>query len=85
VWRDDPGVLDRRSALAGDEDLHAFAEALDDRFVFVDLRSPEPGMGFSWGRYGPRTEIRRHGYVRLFAYARPERKPGLLSRLFARS
>jgi cell wall assembly regulator SMI1 len=84
VWRDDPGVLDRPAALAGDEDLHAFADALDDRFVFVDLRSPEPGMGFSWGRYGPRTEVRRHGYVRLFAYARPERKPGLLTRLFGR-
>ena len=85
VWRENPGVLDREAALAGDEDLRAFAAALDDRFVFVDLRSPEVGMGFSWGRYGPRTEIRRHGYQRLFAYARPERKAGLLSRLFARS
>jgi hypothetical protein len=39
-------------------------------------------MGFSWGRFSPRTEIRRDGYERLFAYARSEKKPGLLSRLF---
>ena len=39
-------------------------------------------MGFSWGRHGPRTELRRHGYERLFAYAPPEEKPGLLRRLF---
>lgn len=38
-------------------------------------------MGVSWGRFGPRTELRRHGYERLFAYAPPEKKPGLLSRL----
>jgi hypothetical protein len=39
-------------------------------------------MGVSWGRFGPRTELRRHGYERLFAHAPPEKKPGLLSRLF---
>jgi cell wall assembly regulator SMI1 len=81
VWRQNPGTLDHASALAGDEDMHAFASELGDRFLIVDLRSPEIGMGFSWGRYGPRTEVRRHGYERLFAYARPERQPGLLRRL----
>jgi hypothetical protein len=82
VWRTNPGTLGHNEALAADDSLRAFAAGLDDRFVFVDLRSPELGMGFSWGRFGPRTEIRRHGYERLFAYARPEKKPGLLSRLF---
>jgi cell wall assembly regulator SMI1 len=82
VWRTNPGVLDHDTALAGDSDLRAFASELDDRFVFVDLREPEIGMGFSWGRYGPRTRVRRHGYERLFAYARPEQKSGLLRRLF---
>ena len=82
VWGTNPGALDHATALAGDEPLRAFASELDDRFVFVDLRAPEIGMGFSWGRYGARTEVRRHGYERLFAYARPEKQPGLLRRLF---
>jgi hypothetical protein len=41
-------------------------------------------MGFSWGRYGPVTELRRGGYRRLFAYAPPDRKPGLLRRFLDR-
>ena len=85
VWRENPGALDHTAALAADERLRAFAAELDERWTFVDLRSPEVGMGFSWGRFGPRTEVRRHGYDPLFAYARPERKPGLLSRLFGRA
>jgi hypothetical protein len=83
VWRDNPGTLEHSAALAGDEQLSSFAAELDDRFTFVDLRSPPVGMGFSWGRYGPRTELRRHGCERLFAYAPPEKKPGLLRRLLA--
>jgi len=39
-------------------------------------------MGFSWGRYGPPTDVRRRGFLRLFAYAPPERKPGLVRRIF---
>jgi hypothetical protein len=81
VWRNNPGTLDHTAALEGDDVMRTFAAELDERFLFVDLRSPEIGMGFSWGRYGPRTEVRRHGYERLFAYARREGKPGLLSRL----
>jgi hypothetical protein len=38
------------------------------------------GMGFSWGRYGPKTEVRRHGDERVFAYAPPV-KVSLWSRL----
>jgi hypothetical protein len=84
VWRANPGVLDHAAALAGDDELRAFATSLDERYEFVDLRTPEIGMGVSWGRYGSRTEIRRHGHVRLFAYARSEKKPGVLGRLFGR-
>jgi hypothetical protein len=84
VWRMNPGALEHEDALAGDADLRAFASSLDETFQLVDLRSPALGMGFSWGRYGPRTEVRRHGYTRIFAYARPEKKPGLLSRMFGR-
>jgi hypothetical protein len=56
---------------AGDERLSAFAAELDDRFTFVDLRSSPVGMGFSWGRHGPRTDVP------------PEKSPGFLRRLFA--
>jgi hypothetical protein len=83
IWHDNPGTLDRAAARAGDADLSAFAAALDDRFTFADLRTAEVGMGFSWGRHGPRTELRRHGHQRLFAYAPAERKPRLLRRLLS--
>ena len=82
VWRTNPCTLDHAAALAGDEELRAFAAELDERFVFVDLRAPVRGDGFSWGRYGPRTELRRHGAARLFACAEPEPKPR--RRLFGR-
>jgi hypothetical protein len=75
VWRTNPGTLDHAAGLSGDAELRAFASELDERFLFVDLRSPASGDGFSWGRYGPRTELRRHGFERLFAYAPPEQKP----------
>jgi hypothetical protein len=39
-------------------------------------------MGFSLGRYGLGTEVRRHGSEALFAYRQPERESGLLKRLF---
>ncbi len=82
VWRENPATLNHAAAAAGDEQLRSFAAELDERFVFVDLRSPEVGMGFSWGRYGPQTELRRYRYERLFAYAPPEKEPGLLRRMF---
>jgi hypothetical protein len=84
VWSTNPGTIDHAAALAGDEQLSAFAAQLGDRFTFVDLRDPQIGMGFSWGRYGPRTEVRRHGFERLFAYAPPQKKAGMLSRLLGR-
>jgi len=80
VWRANPDTLDHSAALAADDDLRAFATELDERFVFVDLRSPASGDGFAWGRYGPGNEVRRHGYERLFAYAPTERKRRLFGR-----
>jgi SMI1 / KNR4 family (SUKH-1) len=74
-------TLDQTAAAAADEDLRAFAVELGEGWTFVDLREPEVGLGFTWGRYGPRTEVRRHGYERLFALSRPEQKPGFLARL----
>ncbi|MFL5927546.1 MAG: SMI1/KNR4 family protein [Gaiellaceae bacterium] len=79
-----PPLLDRGAALAADDELRAFAATLDERFVFADLRAATPGRGFEWGRYGPRTEVRRHGFARLWALAPPERRPGLMQRRLRR-
>ncbi len=69
IWRENPGVVSHAECLAsGDPDLIAFASSLDDSFLFVDLRKPRLGDGFSWGRYGASTVNRRFGEKRLFAY-----------------
>jgi hypothetical protein len=82
IWRTNPGVIGRDAALGADVEMSAFAATLGEEFDIVDLRAPQAGMGFAWGRHGPRTELRRHGYVRLFAYGPPEEKPqGFFSRL----
>ena len=82
VWRKNPGVLDHATCLASDDAaLAAFARELDPSFQVVDMRAPEVGFGFSWGRYGPRTEVRRFGDRRIFAVRKPD---GLLARLFRR-
>jgi hypothetical protein len=84
VWRKNPGVIDQPSAaVLSDAELRSFATALPEHFQIVDLRNASPGMGFSWGRYGPRTEIRRHGYERIFGYAKPP-KTGLFAKLLGR-
>lgn len=84
VWRKNPGVIDQSAAaVSPDSALRAFASALPGHFQIVDLRTASPGMGFSWGRYGPRTEVRRHGYDRIFGYAKPP-KTGLFTQLFSR-
>ncbi|HEX8206230.1 MAG TPA: SMI1/KNR4 family protein [Solirubrobacteraceae bacterium] len=81
VWSRNPGLVAQADALASDDAaIRAFASELDERFVLVDLREADVGMGFSWGRHGADTEVRRHGYERLFAYAKPVRGPGLLGR-----
>jgi cell wall assembly regulator SMI1 len=85
VWRENPGAVEQAAAAASDDEvLAAFAATLDERFVVVDLRAAPVGMGFSWGRFGPRTEVRRHGFERVFAYRRPDRRPGLRARFSPR-
>jgi hypothetical protein len=82
VWRKNPGIFAHASALASpDPDIRAFAADLDASFDLIDLRDAQIGMGLSWGRYGPKTEVRRFGSKPIFAYRRPE-KTSLLSRLF---
>ncbi len=80
VWRTNPGVRSRAECLDGtDEELRRFARELDDAWQIVDLRNAQIGQGFSWGRYGPRTPVRRFGMRAVFAYRRPA---GFWSRLF---
>lgn len=82
VWRKNPGVMPAAQARdADDQAVRAFADDLDDAWFIIDLRRASPGMGFSWGRYGPKTEIRRAGNLPIFGYKKPK---GVLGRLFGR-
>ncbi len=74
VWGKNPGVIDHADAVhSSDSVIRSFAQELAENFVIIDLRNVEPGMGFSWGRFGARTEVRRYGYERIFAYAKTPR------------
>jgi hypothetical protein len=83
VWLENPGVMTHEQCLSsGDADLEAFARSLDETWLFVDLRRPRLGDGFSWGRYGARPDLlRRHGETRLFAY---QQQKSLWQRLLGR-
>jgi len=84
VWRTNPGMLTLEQCLSsGDAELEAFARSLDGEWLIRDLRRPALGDGFTWGRYGPGTELRRFGEKRLFAYRQSERK-GFWQRLRGR-
>jgi len=72
IWKDNPGILTRQESLLGDADLGAFAESLDDSYLFFDMRHAKIGDGFSWGRYGATTETKRFGEKKIFAYQKRE-------------
>src|SRR5688500_1773505 len=81
VWRDNPDVFSRAEALEfGDDVVRAFAGPLDRDFELIDLRGAEPGDGFSWGRYGPDTEVRYAADASIFAY-RASHTP-MISKIF---
>jgi hypothetical protein len=80
VWQTNPGVLSYEQCLQSEDPvLSTFTRELDDSFQIVDLRQANPGDGFSWGRYGPRTVVKRYGTHAVFAYKKPK---SLISRLF---
>ena len=84
VWRKNPGVMAASEGMESpDGDIRAFAADLDSGFELIDLRDVPIGMGFSWGRYGPRTEVRRFGAKAIFAYRKPEKR-SLISKLLGR-
>ena len=80
VWKYNPGVINQAQAAASsDPVLREFAGQLSPEWQIIDLRQARIGMGFSWGRYGPNTQVRRHGLEPIFAY---QPKSGFLGRLF---
>jgi hypothetical protein len=82
IYHDNPNVITAEKAIqAGDPDFSNFAQSLKKGYLFIDLRRPRTGEGFSWGRYGPGTEIKRHGEQRLFAY---KKQAGFFEKLFSR-
>ncbi len=86
IWRDDSTLMTpAAAAVSGDSVLTAFAVTLPPEARIADLRGAHAGQGFAWGRFGPRTEIRRAGRDRLWALIPPAPKPGLLRRLFGKS
>jgi cell wall assembly regulator SMI1 len=83
VWRTNPGVLSYEQCLQSEDPvLSTFAGELDDTFRIVDLRDARPGDGYSWGRYGPNTQIRRFRTHAVFAYQKPK---SIVSRLLERA
>lgn len=82
VWGSNPGVMSHEECIrSGDPELAAFARERGPTFQFIDLRDAKVGHGFSWGRYGANTTVRRWGRLPIFAYEKPDRS-GLWERLF---
>jgi hypothetical protein len=80
VGREHPCALPAEEAVAtGDLVVAAFAADLAPGWIVVDLRDAVPGMGIAWGRFCPRTELRRCGDLQLFAYRAPKKR-GLFGR-----
>ena len=84
IWTSNAGIMNRETALSSsDAVLAEFASGFPDEAMFADLRVPDMGDGFSWGRFGPRAEWSRAGAHRLWATVPPQRR-GLLARIFGR-
>jgi cell wall assembly regulator SMI1 len=83
IWKDDPWLVSVQDArLVQDGAVSKFAEQLPDNFGVADLRSRKAGSGFSWGKAGPRADLRRNGPELIFGIE--QKPPGFLSRMFSR-
>jgi cell wall assembly regulator SMI1 len=83
IWRENPDALTPADLeYSTDVTLRAFAAELSSAAIVIDLRRAALGQGLSWGRFGPKTVVRRAGEERVWALIPPERRPGLLARLF---
>jgi len=66
---DNPNLITAEQAYhPGDPDFGLFVQSLKKGYQFIDLRNPKVGDGFSWRRWGDKTELHRYGGLRLFAY-----------------
>lgn len=84
IWKMNPGLLTQPDALnSEDAALRDFAGTLEPDWLICDLRNARIGDGFSWGRFGPDTELRRDGNRPIFGY-RAAPKRSLLRRIFGR-
>jgi cell wall assembly regulator SMI1 len=82
IWKENPDVLTYEQCVgSGDTDLANFAEPLGQKYLYIDMRKPKVGDGFSWGRYGAKTVNKRYGEKRIFAY---EVRTSFLQRLFGK-
>jgi hypothetical protein len=85
IWREGAGLTPVGELRdSSDRVLRQLPGAVSEESLLADLRTAQPNHGFSWGRFGPRTIIRRAGTERVWAPTPPERKPGILGRLFGR-
>lgn len=85
IWRDNPGLMPKAAAVeSGDPEVRAFAASLPESALVADLRTASLGDGVSWGRFGPKTEIRRHGSARIWGLVPPASSGSMFARLFGR-
>jgi hypothetical protein len=68
IWREEPWLASVEVARSSpDATLSEFAAQLAPTFSIADLRTMEPGTGFSWGRGGANAQVKRHGRQLIFA------------------
>ena len=73
IWRENPNILTYQECInSTDLALSQFAASLNPGYFIIDLRNPKIGDGFSWGRFGPKTILKRFGAERIFAYGKKE-------------
>ena len=82
IWKANPLARPRDEVVGADPGLRHFAESVPANALIADLRSASTGDGFSWGAFGPRTNLVRWDIEPVWAIIPPGRKPGLLRKLF---
>jgi hypothetical protein len=84
VWQDDKNFIEYDNAIqSNDKTLKEFALSLTDNFVISDLRKKPNISGFALDKFGSKIEkVKRHQTELLWAFEKPEKKKGLLSRIF---
>jgi hypothetical protein len=71
IWKRDPWLMSAHDAkLSTDTVIRGFADQLSDEFCVADLRPREVGSGFSWGRAGANTQLKRAGSDLIFGIER---------------